>query len=104
MLSIKNFKKANKYYVNAKYLLLTVKIEYDIIEAYRRCNMISYNPLWHTLLDKNMKKLELCKVTGISTSTLAKLSKNQNVNIDIINKICTSLNCRIEDVVEILPE
>ena len=64
--------------------------------------MISFNPLWHTLLDKNIKKLELCKMAGISTATLAKLGKNQNVNIEIIDKICTALNCRIEDVVEIV--
>lgn len=64
--------------------------------------MISYNPLWHTLLDKDIKKLELCKLSGISTATLAKLGKNQNVNMEIIDKICTALNCRIEDVVEIV--
>ena len=64
--------------------------------------MISSNPLWHTLLDKNIKKLELCTMPGISTATLAKLGKNQNVNIEIIDKICTALNCRIEDVVEIV--
>lgn len=65
--------------------------------------MLSYNPLWHTLLDKNMKKSELCTVAGISSVTLAKLGKNENVNINIIDRICTALNCHIEDVVEILP-
>ncbi len=65
--------------------------------------MISFNPLWHTLLDKNIKKLELCKLAGISTATLAKLGKNQNVNIEIIDKICLALDCKIEDVVEVLP-
>ena len=66
--------------------------------------MVSFNPLWHTLLDKGMKKLELCKAAGISTATLAKLGKNENVNIEMIDKICRALNCRIEDVVEILPD
>jgi len=44
--------------------------------------MLSYNPLWHTLLDKRIKKLELCKIAGISTATLAKLGKNENVNTE----------------------
>ena len=66
--------------------------------------MVSFNPLWHTLLDKGMKKLELCEAADISTATLAKLGKNKNVNIEILDKICKALNCRIEDVVEILPD
>lgn len=66
--------------------------------------MLSYNPLWHTLVDKNMKKSELCNVAGISSVTLAKLGKNENVNITIIDRICTALNCPIQDVVEILPD
>ncbi len=65
--------------------------------------MVSFNPLWHTLLDKGMKKLELCEAADISTATLAKLGKNKNVNIEIVEKICLALNCRIEDVIEILP-
>lgn len=65
--------------------------------------MLSYNPLWHTLVDKNMKKSDLCSVAGISSVTLAKLGKNENVNINIIDRICTALACPIADVVEILP-
>ncbi|MBR1763071.1 MAG: helix-turn-helix transcriptional regulator [Eubacterium sp.] len=65
--------------------------------------MVSFNPLWHTLLDKGMKKLELCEAADISTATLAKLGKNENVNVNIIDKICIALNCRVEDVIEILP-
>jgi len=66
--------------------------------------MLSYNPLWHTLLDKRIKKLELCKIAGISTATLAKLGKNENVNTEIINRICKALNCRVDEVVEFIPE
>lgn len=67
--------------------------------------MVSYNPLWKTLIDKNMKKMELKELAGISNTTLAKLGKNENVGIDILAKICGALNCKIEDVVEImLPE
>ena len=66
--------------------------------------MLSYNPLWHTLVDKNMKKSDLCNVAGISSVTLAKLGKNENVNINIIDRICTALDCPVQDVVEILPD
>lgn len=62
--------------------------------------MLSYNPLWHTLLDKGMKKLELCEAADISTATLAKLGKNENVNTETIDKICNALNCDISQVVE----
>jgi len=63
--------------------------------------MISYDPLWHLLIDRKMGKLELCKKTGIATSTLAKLGKNENVALSILEKICLALDCRIEQVVEI---
>jgi len=62
---------------------------------------ISYKPLWHLLLERDMKKLELRDLVGMSNSTLAKLGKNEPVAMDIIEKICIKLDCRIEDVVEI---
>lgn len=62
---------------------------------------ISYKPLWHLLLERDMKKLELRDLIGMSNSTLAKLGKNEPVSMDIIEKICIKLDCRIEDVVEI---
>ena len=66
--------------------------------------MLSYKPLWHTLLDKNIKKLELCQLAGISTATLAKLGKDKTITTDMLNKICAALNCRIEEVVEYVPD
>lgn len=66
--------------------------------------MISYNPLWKTLIDKNMKKMDLVKLTNISNGTLAKLSKNESVSLNIIDKVCTALDCHIYDVVEIKKE
>lgn len=62
---------------------------------------ISYKPLWHLLLERDMKKLELRDLVGMSNSTLAKLGKNEPVSMDILEKICIKLDCRIEDVVEI---
>ena len=65
---------------------------------------ISYNPLWHLLVDKNMKKGDLRTLVGMSNSTLAKLGKNEPVSMDVLEKICAKLGCRIEDIVEFINE
>ncbi len=65
---------------------------------------ISYKKLWHVLLDKNMTKQDLRKATGISTTTVQKLTKNESVGIDIILRICEKLNLQIDDVVEFVEE
>lgn len=62
--------------------------------------MFSFNPLWKTLIDKNMTKTDLRLKTGISPSTLASMSKNEYVALSIIDKICNVLDCKIEDVIE----
>lgn len=63
--------------------------------------MISYNPLWKTLIDKNKKKLDLLEIADISRGTLAKMGKNDPVNLKVLDNICVRLGCKIEDVVEI---
>ena len=65
---------------------------------------VSYNKLWKLLIDKNMKKKELGEAAGISNSLIAKLGKNENVTVEVLDKICLALNCRLEDIVEILSE
>ena len=64
--------------------------------------MVSYDPLWKLLIDKKMKKLDLCDEVGISTSTLSKMGKNEYVALQILDKICCSLKCNIEDVISII--
>lgn len=64
----------------------------------------SYKKLWKLLIDRDMKKRELCQKAGVSTTSLAKLGKGENVNTDILVKICRALNCGIDDIMEILPE
>ena len=64
---------------------------------------ISYLPLWKLLLDKRLIKTDLLKMADISTTTLAKLSKDQSVGMDIMARICTALNCDIADIVEMVP-
>lgn len=60
--------------------------------------MLNYDRLWHLLLDKKMNKSELREVTGISTSTLAKLGKNEIVSLEVLKKICEALDCDLNDV------
>lgn len=61
--------------------------------------MINYDLLWHKLIDLKIKKSELKDICGISSSTLAKLSKNEVVSLEILEKICCNLNCDIGDIV-----
>ena len=62
----------------------------------------SYNKLWKLLIDKGWTKSELRKKAGISSSTIAKLGKGENVTTDILLKICIALDCKIEDIIEIV--
>ena len=69
---------------------------------YKRCGMaISYKKLWKLLIDKDMKKKDLCVAAGISHASMAKLGKNENVTTDVLLKICTALKCDISDIMEI---
>jgi DNA-binding Xre family transcriptional regulator len=60
---------------------------------------ISYNGLWKLLIDKNMKKVDLMDTIGISSSTLAKMSKGEAVSISILERICDKLNCDFGDII-----
>lgn len=62
---------------------------------------ISYNKLWKLLIDKKIKKCDLQRMSGVSGSSIAKLGRNENVNTDILLKICNALNCDISDIMEI---
>ncbi len=61
---------------------------------------ISYKKLWKLLIDKDMLKKDLQKKAGISSASITKLGKNENVNTDILEKICKALNCDIADIME----
>lgn len=62
--------------------------------------MFSYNPLWKTLIDKNMTKTDLRIKANFSMKTLANMSKNYYVSLSVLDKICNVLNCKIENVIE----
>ena len=65
---------------------------------------ISYKKLWKLLIDKNLKKKDLQKMAGISSSSIAKLGRNENVNTEIINKICNAIDCDTSEIMEMESE
>ena len=65
-------------------------------------SLVSYNNLFKLLIDKGIKKTELAKMADISQTTLAKLSNNQYVSMDVLVKICDSLDCSFDAIVEIV--
>ena len=61
---------------------------------------LSYNRLWKQLIDKNMKRIEMQHLTGISGNILARMGKNQYVSMETIEKICKKMNCTIDEMME----
>lgn len=64
---------------------------------------ISYNRLWKLLIDKGMNKSDLRLKANLSSGTMAKLGKNENVTTGVLIRICTALNCDLADIMELLP-
>ena len=65
---------------------------------------ISYNKLFKLLIDKKMKKKDLCELAGVSPSTISKMGRNEIVSMEVVAKICLKLNCTVDDILEILPD
>lgn len=65
---------------------------------------VSYKKLFKLLIDRNMRRKDLRDLTGISYSTLGKLTNGDNVNMEVVEKLCLALNCKIEEIVEIIPD
>lgn len=64
----------------------------------------NYKPLWKLLIDKEMTKKQLMEATGISKSTMDKMARNEQVSLDILDRICNYFNCNIENIIEHLSE
>ena len=64
---------------------------------------VSYKKLWKLLIDRDMKKKDLCAAAGISHASMAKLGKNENVTTDILVRICAVLQCDLADIMELQP-
>ena len=65
---------------------------------------VSYKKLWKLLIDKDMKKKDLCAKAGISSASVTKMGKNGHVTTGILAKICTALDCQLDDIMEIVPD
>ena len=65
---------------------------------------VSYKKLWKLLIDKDMKKKDLCAKAGISSASVTKMGKNGHVTTEVLLKICTALECGVDDIMEIVPE
>ena len=65
---------------------------------------ISYNKLWKLLIDKNMKKSDLKEQANISSASIAKLGKGDNITTDVLLRICEAMDCHLEDILETLDE
>lgn len=83
--------------------LSTIKNIYDG-EKRRFVMGISYKKLWKLLIDKDMKKKDLQRLAGVSAASITKLGKNENVNTDIIEKICVALQCDVSDIMEMVDD
>ena len=64
----------------------------------------SYNKLWKLLIDKSINRTTLRKQAGVTSNAMAKMGKNQPVNVEVLAKICSALNCSIDDIIEIIPD
>ena len=65
---------------------------------------VNYNKLWKKLIDLEMSRTEMRLKAGISTKQLAKLGKNENVNTEILVKICKALECNIDEIMDVAPQ
>ena len=65
---------------------------------------VSYNKLWKLMIDKRINKTELTHIAGITTNAMAKLGRNEEVRVGVLEKLCTSLDCKLDDIVEFVPE
>jgi putative transcriptional regulator len=65
---------------------------------------VSYKKLWHLLIDRNMKKKDLQREAALTSYAMSKLGRDEAVTTDILAKICRSLDCTVDDIMEVLPE
>ena len=65
---------------------------------------VSYKRLWKILIDRDMKKKDLAELADLSTYTITKMSKGENITTDTLGKICKALDVRLEDIMEFIPE
>ena len=65
---------------------------------------VSYKKLWKLLIDRDMRKKDLCAKAGISSASVTKMGKGGHVTTEVLLKICTALDCGVDDIMEIVPD
>lgn len=65
---------------------------------------VNYNKLWKLMIDKSINKTELTHLAGITTNAMAKLGRNEDVKVRVLEKLCTTLDCKLDDIVEFVPD
>lgn len=76
----------------------------EIKDSRGECMAMSYKKLWKLLIDKNLNKSDLRERTGLSTTTIAKLGRDEYVSMEIVSKICATLHCDVGDMMEYVPD
>jgi len=79
-------------------------LKIDDSKEWEVCMAVSYNKLWKLMIDKKVNKTDLTHMAGISTNAMAKLGRDEDVRVNILEKICLALNCKLDDIVEIVPD
>lgn len=65
---------------------------------------VCYNKLWKLLIDKKMTKTQLCKEAKISTNAVAKMGRDEDVRVEVLAKICATLDCTMDDIIEVITD
>ena len=65
---------------------------------------VSYKKLWKLLIDRDLKKKDLAAMAGISNFTISKMNAGNNVTVEVLGKICLALDCKMDDIMEIIPD
>jgi DNA-binding Xre family transcriptional regulator len=65
---------------------------------------VNYNKFFYLLIQKQMKKGDLCRKAGINTNIMGKMAKSQNLSVDILVRICAALNCKMDDIMDLIPD
>ncbi|MBP5236231.1 MAG: helix-turn-helix transcriptional regulator [Clostridia bacterium] len=65
---------------------------------------VCYNKLWKLLIDRKMTKTQLCQMANVSTNAMAKLGKDEDVRVEVLVRICESLGCSFDSIMEIVPD
>jgi DNA-binding Xre family transcriptional regulator len=65
---------------------------------------VSYNKLWKMMVDRHLSKTELTRLAGISTNAMARLGRDEDVRVRVLERLCTTLDCKLDDIVEFVPD